>query len=107
MDHPVKRWWPLTPATRLRLIGTVVLVLGVAAALYWRWTRGTVQAVDDLLPGFSQQRARQNEILMGGMVAAALQWVDALRDPRVQSLIVAGVSVLAAIVCFRVASLLD
>jgi hypothetical protein len=79
----------------------------MAGALYWRWARGTVQTLDDLLPGYSQQRARRNEILMGGMVAAALEWVDALRDPGVQSLIVAGVAVLVAIVCFRVAALLD
>jgi hypothetical protein len=91
---------------RLRVIGTLVLLLGVTGGLYWTWARGAFHRMDELLPGYSQQRARQNEILMGGMVAEALQWIEALRNPRVQSLIVVGVSVLVAIVCFRVASLL-
>jgi hypothetical protein len=63
--------------------------------------------MDRLLPGYSQGRARQNEILMGGWVATVLGWVDALKDPNAQSLIVAGLSAVAALGCFRVASLLD
>ena len=106
MTFHVPQWWS-TPARRLRAVGILVLVFGVTGALYWTWARGAYQSTDELLPGYSQQRARQNQILMGGMIAEALQWIDALRDPHVQSMIVAGVSVLVAIGCFRVASLLE
>jgi hypothetical protein len=63
--------------------------------------------MDELLPGYSQQRARQTAILMGNLVVTLLGWADALKDPSAQALMMAGASVLVALGCFRVAWLLD
>ena len=87
----------------------MVLVCGLADAciFYWGWGRSPARTMDELLPGYSQARARQNEILMGTMVVTLLGWADALKDPAAQALIIAGGSVLVALVCFRIASLLE
>jgi hypothetical protein len=93
---------------RLRFIGATVLVVGLvsACAFYWNFARSG-PTLDELLPGYSEQKARQNAILMGGMVVTLLGWVDALKDPRAEAAIIAGLSLLAAAGCFWVASLLD
>jgi hypothetical protein len=96
-------------ANRLRVIGTIVLVCGLAGAylFYWRETRSAVPTIDDLLPGYSEKRARQTAIVMGNLVVTLLGWADALKEPSTQALIMAGASVLVAFGCFRIASLLD
>ena len=63
--------------------------------------------MDDLLPGYSERRARQTGILMGGFVVSLLQGADKLKEPSTQALIIAGASVLVALCCFRVAWLMD
>ena len=97
------------PSQRLRAAGTIVLVVGLAGAAlyYWVETRSHPQSVDELLPGFSQARARQTAILMGGLVVTLSQWADALADPTNQAVIIAVASVLIALGCFRIATLLD
>jgi hypothetical protein len=84
-----------------------VLVCGLAGAYLFYSTRSSTRTIDELLPGYSQQRARQTAILMGSMVATLMEWADTLKDPRAQALIIGGTSVLVALACFRVASLLD
>ena len=100
---------PSTPANRLRFVGSGVLVLGLTAAyLFYRArSRSLGPTMDDLLPGYSERRARQTGILMGGFVVYLLQAADKLNEPATQALIIAGVSVLVALCCFRVAWLMD
>jgi UDP-N-acetylmuramyl pentapeptide phosphotransferase/UDP-N-acetylglucosamine-1-phosphate transferase len=95
-------------ARRLRLIGGLVLVTGVAFAcvFYLKFARSG-PTIDDLMPGYSEQKARQNAILMGDMVVTLLGWMDALKDPGAEAAIIAGASVVVAGICFWVASLLD
>jgi hypothetical protein len=98
-----------TPANRLRFIGSGVLVLGLTAAYLFYRVQSESQAptMDDLLPGYSERRARQTGILMGGLVVSLLQGAESLKDPLTQAWIIAGVSVLVAVCCFRIASLMD
>lgn len=103
------RWSSQTPARRLRAVGVIVLIAGLAGAglFYWKDARSSTPSMDDLLPGYAQQRARQNEILMGTLVVTLLGWADALKDPTTQAIMLAGASALVAFGCFRVASLLE
>jgi hypothetical protein len=98
-----------TPANRLRFIGSGVLVLGLTAAyLFYRARSHSLEpTMDDLLPGYSERRARQTGILMGGFVVSLLQGADKLKEPATQALIIAGVSALVALCCFRVAWLME
>ena len=98
-----------TPANWLRFIGSGVLVLGLTAAYVFYRVRSQSLAptMDDLLPGYSERRARQTGILMGGFVVSLLQGADKLKEPATQALIIAGASVLVALCCFRVAWLMD
>jgi hypothetical protein len=106
VNDPSPRW---TPANWLRFIGSGVLVLGLTAAyLFYRARSQSLgPTMDDLLPGYSERRARQTGILMGGFVVSLLQGADKLKEPATQALIIAGVSVLVALCCFRVAWLMD
>jgi hypothetical protein len=106
VNDPSARW---TPANRLRFIGSGVLVLGLTAAyvFYRVQSQSPAPTMDDLLPGYSERRARQNGILMGGFVVLLLQGADKLKEPATQALIIAGASVLVALCCFRVAWLMD
>ncbi len=95
-------------SARLRFIGATVMVVGLVSAgtFYWKFAHSG-PTLDELLPGYSEQKARQNAILMGDMVVTLLGWLDALKEPRAEAAIIAGVSVLAAAGCFWIASLLD
>ncbi len=95
-------------ARRLRIIGTVVLIAGLAVAclFYWRATRASAPTIDELLPGYSQKQARQNAILMGNFTVMLLGWADSLKDPATQAMLIAGAAVVTALICFKVASLM-
>jgi hypothetical protein len=98
-----------TPANRLRFIGSGVLVLGLTAAYVFYRVRSQSLAptMDELLPGYSDRRARQTGILMGGFVVSLLQGAERLKEPLTQAWIIAGASVCVALCCFRIAWLMD
>jgi hypothetical protein len=98
-----------TPANRLRFIGSGVLVLGLTAAyVFYRVRSQSLEpTLDDLLPGYSERRARQTGIIMGGFVVSLLEGLDRLKEPVTQAWIIAGASVLVALCCFRIAWLMD
>ena len=91
------------------MIGTLVLIAGLAGAalVYWIETRSAGPTLDELMPGYSEHRARQNAIQMGELVVTLLAMADAMKEPRAQALLIAGASVLVASGCFRVASVMD
>jgi hypothetical protein len=98
-----------TPANLLRFIGSGVLVLGLTAAAirYFAYGRSTAPTIDELMPGYSERRARTNAIIMGNMVVALLGGLEALKDPTTQAVIIAVVSILTALVCYRIAWLME
>jgi hypothetical protein len=109
MHNPLVRWSSLKPSARFRVAATLVLVLGVAGAglFYGIRSRAAGPTMDDLMPGYSRKRARQMGIMMGDLGMAMMGWMDALKEPSTQAIIIAAVSVLAALALFRVAWLLD
>jgi len=109
MSHLLARWSSLTPSGRFRAIAVLVLAFGVGGAclFYWVQTRASGPTMDDLMPGYSRKRERQMGIMMGSLGMTMMEWMDALKEPRTQAIIIAAVSVLAALALFRVASLLD
>jgi hypothetical protein len=109
VSHPLARWSSAAPSKRLRAIGILVLVVGMAGAglFYWVEARSAARTMDDLMPGYSQARSRQIGIMMGDLGVTLMEWLDALKDPRTQAIIIAAASALAALACFRVARLLD
>jgi hypothetical protein len=98
-----------TLANRLRFIGSGVLVLGLTGAyvFYRARAQSAAPTMDELLPGYSANRARQNAILMGSFVVWLLEGADTLKAPATQAVIIAIVSVVVALCCFRVAWLMD
>ena len=110
MKRPIATWKSLGPARQFRTVGTLVLVCGCGgAALFYWWarTRAHVASMEELMPGYAHARDRQRAILMGGFVASLMESLDALREPDTQAIILAIVSVVLAVGCFWIASMLE
>jgi len=94
---------------RLRTIGVIVLLLGLAVAgvVYWMGTHTSGPTEDELLPGNARAKSRQMGVLYGKMGVLISQWSEALKQPGTQAIIIAVASILFAAVCFYFARLLD
>jgi hypothetical protein len=81
------------PGKRLRWIGVMVLLLGLASAgtVYWRGTHTGEPTEDELMPGNARAETHQ----MG------------LKQPGTQAAIIAGGSILIGAACFYFARLSD
>ena len=87
---------------RLRIIGVLVLLVGIGSAglVYWLGTR-TLDVKDDLsLAGFNKAQRRQMGQLYGKMGLAVEEFFDDLKQPGTQAKIIVAVSILAAAGCF-------
>ena len=94
--------------TRLRIIGIVVLVLGLGSAglVYWLETRSP-DVMDDLsMVGYNKAQMRQMGMLYGKMGPVIEEWFDDLKQPGTQAEIIVAVSTLIAAGCFYFARLL-
>lgn len=94
---------------RLRVIGILVLFLGLvcAGAIYWTGTHSTEPSEDELLPGNARAESHQMELLYGKMGLLTMELSDDLKQPGTQALLIAIGSVLAAAGCFYFARLMD
>ncbi len=96
-------------AARLRMIGIIVLVLGIAGAgiVYWLGTRSPNVMDDFSMVGFDRAQKRQMGQLYGKMGLVVEQFSDDLKQPGTQAQIIAVVSILVAAGCFYVARRFD
>jgi len=93
---------------RLRMIGIVVLVLGLGGAglIYWLGTRSP-DVMDDLsMVGYNKAQTRQMGMLYGKMGPVIEEWFDDLKQPGTQAEIIVVASTLIAAGCFYFARLL-
>jgi len=95
-------------AAWLRMIGVIVLVLGLGSAgvVYWLGTRSP-DVMDNLsMVGYNKAQTRQMGMLYGKMGPVIEEWFDDLKQPGTQAEIIAVVSILVAACCFYFARLL-
>ena len=86
---------------RLKLIGVLVLVLGLGSAgfVYWRGLQSS-SVMDDLsMVGYSRAQTRQMENLYGKMGPMINDWMAALKQPGTQAIIIAAVSLVVGTGC--------
>jgi flagellar basal body-associated protein FliL len=95
-------------AARLRLIGIIVLLLGIssAGAVYWLGTRSPDVSDDLSMVGYNKAQTRQMGMLYGKMGPVIEEWFDDLKQPGTQAEIIVAVSILIAAGCFYFARLL-
>ena len=106
-DHDIVPSSHSRRSRRLRIIGLVVLLLGLGSAgiVYWQGTRSP-DVMDDLsMVGFNKAQRRQMGQLYGKMGLAVEQLFDDLKQPGTQAEIIVAVSVLTAAGCFYFARL--
>jgi hypothetical protein len=96
-------------SAHLRTIGIVVLIVGILGAgiFYVVETRSATPAMNELMPGYARQEARQVGMLMGTFGVLMLEWRDALERPGTEAVLIAAASALVALACFRAAGGLD
>jgi hypothetical protein len=95
-------------AARLRMIGLIVLLLGIGSAgvVYWLGTRSPDVSDDLSMLGYNKAQTRQMGMLYGKMGPVIEEWFEDLKQPGTQAEIIAAVSILVAAGCFYIARLL-
>jgi predicted TIM-barrel enzyme len=87
---------------RLRLIGIIVLVLGlsIAGLVYWRGTRSADARVEQYEQAQARAESRQMQMLYGTSGGLMEDFLNALKRPGNQALIIAAITGLIAGGCF-------
>src|ERR1017187_970676 len=96
-------------ARRLRMIGLIVLALGIGGAgiLYWLRTRSPDLSNDLSMVGYNRAETRQMGQLYGKSGLLIEQWSNDLKQPGTQAVIIVVLSTLITAGCFYFARLLD
>ena len=96
-------------SARLRIIGVIVLLLGIGSAciVYWIGIRSADLSDDPSMVRDNIAASRQMGILYGKMGLLIEDWSDELKRPGTQAIIIAGAATLVALGCFYFARLLD
>jgi hypothetical protein len=96
-------------ARRLRIIGCIILILGIASAgiVYCLGTRSADLSDDLSMVGYNKPEERQMEILYGKQGELIEDWSNDLKQPGTQAVIIIIISTLAAGGCFYFARLMD
>jgi flagellar basal body-associated protein FliL len=96
-------------ARRLKIIGVIILLLGIAGAgiVYWIGTRSPDLSGDLSMVGYNKPAERQMEILYGKQGELIEDWSNDLKQPGTQAIIIVVAAALVAGGCFYFARLLD
>jgi hypothetical protein len=94
-------------ARRIRIIGAIVLLLGIIGAGIVYWTRSPDLSDDLSMVGYNKPEQRQMEILYGKSGEIIEGWANDLKQPGTQAIIIIVTAVLIAGCCFYFARLLD
>lgn len=90
-----------------RIIGLSLLVLGLssAALVYWLGTRATDNSDDLSLTNFDHSTQRQMGILYGKQGELLEEWMNDLKQPGTQAILIVISSSVGAAICFKFARL--
>ena len=83
----------------------LALGLGAAAAVYWLGTRSADLNDDLSMQGFDRAERRQMGMVYGNMGLLIQNFLDGLKQPGDQALLIVAVSVVVAAGCFYFARL--
>jgi uncharacterized membrane protein len=99
-----RRW-----ARRLRIAAVVVLVLGIVGGslVYWLGTRADDLSQDPSMIGYDRGENQQVDVIIGKPGELFVGWMNDLKQPGTQAVIIIAVAVLTALICFKCARLHD
>ena len=99
----------LRKRARLRIIGVIVLMMGIGSAclVYWMGTRSGDLTDDPSMVGYNKAESRQMGILYGKMGLMIDDLFDDLKHPGTQATLIVAVASLVAFGCFYFARSLD
>jgi hypothetical protein len=94
---------------RLRIIGVIVLLLGMGSArlVYWLGTRSPDIMNDLSMVGYNRAQSQQMGVLFGKMGVMIDDFLNALKRPGVQATLIVVAATLIALGCFYFARLMD
>jgi peptidoglycan/LPS O-acetylase OafA/YrhL len=93
----------------LKMIGVIVLLLGISSAglVYWMGTRSPDVSDDLSMLGYNRAQTRQMGMLYGKMGLLIEDWSNDLKQPGTQAILIASASILITLGCFYFARLLE
>jgi len=94
-------------ARRLRIIGVVVLALGIVSAGVIYWTRSTDLSDDISMLGYDKPATQQMEKLYGKWGDLTDDLSNGLKQPGTQAIIIVAVTAIVVWCCFYFARLHD
>ena len=94
-------------ARKLRIIGVIALVLGIAGVGIVYWTRSADLSDELSMVGYDKPEERQMEILYGKQGEFIEDWSNDLKQPGTQAVIIGVAAALVAGGCFYFARLSD
>ena len=96
-------------STQLRKAGIIVLLAGLLAAglVYWLGSRSPDSSDDLSMLGFNRRAERQMGLLYGKMGTLIEDWLEDLKHPGVQAVLIIGFTVVVAAGCFYFARLME
>jgi len=94
-------------ARTLRLIGTIVMISGVALAAAVYAIQARSASLDEAASGFSRGQEHQMKALMGPLAVAMSGWADALTSPAGEAIMIVGFAAFVGYMCFRHARFAD
>ena len=94
---------------RLRIIGSLILLLGCTGAgwVYWLGMRSAALMDDPAMQGFNRAKHWQMGVMYGGMGNLVDDLAEDLKQPRTQAILIVVASVVIAAGCFLFARLLE
>jgi hypothetical protein len=94
-------------AKRLRIAAGIILVLGIFGAdlVYWMGTRSKVFSDNPVFLTNEKEQSRQEEILIGKQAGIVDAWMEDLKHPKTQAIIIVVAAALVAGGCFYFAGL--
>ena len=106
----LRGFWSVKKADRLRAIGILILLLGIAGACarYWIDTHSGDVVMNELIaPGYLRARQREAKNMMGAWGPILLEWQDALGQPWMRALLVVAAAAIITFFFFRAATVAD
>ena len=95
----------ITKPSRLKLAGFIILILGFVAAgvVYGLGLRAADAELDPSMIGYDKQQNEQMERMYGKSGELMEDLSNGLKQPGTQAGLIAAVSIVTALICFRLA----
>jgi hypothetical protein len=92
---------------RITAILSLILGIGGAGLVYWHGQHADDLSSDPAMLGFDRAQTQETGVLYGKQGQVIAGWIDDLKQPNTQALVILITGALVAAICFKIARLCD